>query len=141
MKTILYATAAVISLVIIVFLIRIQLYATASVISLTVIVFLIREFFIFLKKPAREGDLRRAINKILDFHGCIDALNVYKECEHLVEHYHLDLNRCGFNGDMWDLFAEAGRSLKRAEARKEKADREKEKLLMEKPDYVFMERL
>ncbi len=71
------------------------------------------------KRRQRKAELRHHIALIRDVYGCVDAMKLYKQCKHLSEHWLIPLSEVGFIGDIYDLYAEIGRSLERAEEREE----------------------
>ena len=77
----------------------ILLVVAPSVIAVGVV----REICKFCKRRQRRAELKRFVDSILQKGGCADAMLKYEECEHIVEHYGIDLEEAGYPGDLETL--------------------------------------
>ena len=72
------------------------------------------------KRRQRKAELRHNITAIRDADGCVPALELYKQCCHISEHYLIPLSKVGFIGSLEDLYVEVGKSLDRANQREDR---------------------
>ena len=83
-------------------------------IMLTLACMWIRNLFIILKRPSRKRELRAAIDHILEPQGCSFARSKFAECDHIVEHYGINLTDVGYAGDLVALEIDAEKSYDRS---------------------------
>jgi len=98
-------------------------YLLIGVMTLIVFVVLVREVIIISKRPQRKRELKHHVDMITDPIGCDQAISHYEACQHIIEHYGINLQDIGYFGyggsDLTDLYIDVGKSLELAKRRRE----------------------